>query len=58
MLTRNAAPLQDPSASTSLTISVSDSVDLDLVDDIIAGARNATSFAQVHDSYTRVLEVK
>lgn len=58
MFPRNAAPHQDPTASTSMTVSMSDSVDLDIVDDIIARARAATSFAQVHDAYTRVLESK
>ncbi|BEI86925.1 hypothetical protein CcaverHIS002_0702710 [Cutaneotrichosporon cavernicola] len=37
-------------------MSMSESVDLDIVDDIIDRARDATSFAQVHDAYTRVLE--
>ncbi|CAK9782372.1 unnamed protein product [Cutaneotrichosporon oleaginosum] len=56
MFTQNAAHHQDATISTSLTVSVSDSVDLDIVDEIVSRARDATSFAQVHDAYTLVLE--
>lgn len=46
------------STSASISASLTDAVDLDVVDQILSRARDATSFAQVHDAYTFVLEDK
>lgn len=58
MFRRNVPQGNDATASSSLTMSMSDSVNLHIVDDIIAQARDATSFAQVHNAYTHVLDAK
>lgn len=46
------------SVGTTFSASMSESVDIEVVDDIIARARDATSFAQVHDAYSSVLQAK
>lgn len=48
----------DASIGTTFSASMSESVDIDVVEQIISRARDATSFAQVHDAYTSVLETK
>lgn len=58
MFSRNVPQGHDATASSFMTVSMSESVDLDIVDDIIARARDATTFAQVHDAYTHVLDAK
>lgn len=48
----------DASVGTTFSASMSESVDIDVVDEIISHARDATSFAQVHEAYSTVLELK
>lgn len=60
MLSRHA---QDPhntitslSASFSASLSLSEAIDLDIVDEIISRARDATTFAQTQHAYNQVLK--
>lgn len=44
------------SASFSASLSLSEAIDLDIVDEIISRARDATTFAQTQYAYNQVLK--
>lgn len=46
------------STSVSTSLELTDAVDLDIIDQIIARCRDATSFTQVNDVYSVVLAAK